>query len=49
MTIKDYKRETTHPNIKEAMENIDKYYITFFNRDLRNGFRCLKLTSEYIN
>lgn len=44
-TIKDRNNKITHPNIKEAMKNIDKYYIVYFNRDRDNGELCLKLQS----
>jgi len=48
MTIKNKHHTPNHSNIEEVMENIDKYYVTYFNRDLQNGERCLKLNSEYI-
>lgn len=32
MTIKDIDNEPTHPNVRYVMENINKYYITSFNR-----------------
>jgi len=43
LTIKDMNNDTTHTNIKEAMENIDKYYVVYLNRDRDNGELCLKL------
>lgn len=48
MTIKDRNNEPTHPNVKDVMENINKYYITSFNRDGKKGKRYLELHSEYV-
>lgn len=48
MSIKNRNEVTTHPNIKDAMENINKYYVTSFNRDGSKGKRYLELNSEYV-
>jgi archaellum component FlaC len=48
MTIKDRDEEPTHPNVKDVMEHINKYYITSFNRDGSKGKRYLELHSEYV-
>ena len=48
ITIKDRANEPTHPDVKDVMENINKYYITSFNRDSKKGKRYLELHSEYV-
>ena len=48
MTIKDRYCETTHSNVKNVMKNINKYYITSFNRNGKRCLRYLELNSEYV-
>lgn len=48
MTIKDRENLQTHPNVDEVMKNIDNYFITSFNRDIKKGKRYLELHSEYV-
>ncbi len=49
-TIKDRDRPTEYNQEEEThiLTNIDNYYITFFNRDISNGNRVLKLTTDHI-
>jgi hypothetical protein len=48
MTIKDIDKEPTHPNVKDVMENINRYYITSFNRNSKKEKRYLELHNEYV-
>jgi hypothetical protein len=47
-TVKDRNDASTHPNIKYVMENLNRYYITSFNRDGKKGKRFLELNTEYV-
>ena len=49
-TIKhpEHNTDYTGEEVRNIMENIDDYYITFFNRDRSNGERVLKLTTKHV-
>ncbi|MFW6247374.1 MAG: hypothetical protein ACOC22_04375 [bacterium] len=49
MTIKDRYQNPTHPDIEKVMNNINNYYISYFNRNPKNGTRCLVLHSDLEN